>query len=184
MRWISDPSEVSVREAVAAAVPGLANAGIELSATIVTSNPEWCAGTAIIDGSFMVKFAWSEPAAIRVHREAGVLEALAHAAPDLPIPRLAGVSTDPVAFVTRLVEGAPLRFDDVRGFTQQESAVVAAQLASFLATLHDPLVLNEVRERVPALVEPEPQASTPSLRERLPRFLDQSRARLVLGWCD
>jgi hypothetical protein len=41
MRWLPDPSEASVRRAVAAAAPCLANARIELPPDVDTSNPEW-----------------------------------------------------------------------------------------------------------------------------------------------
>src|SRR5947207_3233025 len=110
MRWLADPSESSVRQAVAAVAPRLANARIELSPDIDTSNPEWSSSTAIVDGSFVVKFAWSEPGATRVLREALVLETLGRVVPELPVPRAAGVSTDPVAFLTPVVRGDPLRF--------------------------------------------------------------------------
>ena len=184
MRWLADPSEASVRQAVAAAAPRLAGARIELQPDIDTSNPEWSSSTAIVDGSFLVKFAWSEAGATRVFREALVLETLGRVVPELPIPRAAGVSTDPVAFVTPLVRGAPLSFDDVRSCSRNECAAIAQSLASFLARLHQPLVLDAVREAVPSLVPPHPQATTKAIRERLPRFLDRRRTELVLGWCD
>jgi hypothetical protein len=106
--WLPDPSEGSLREALASAVPALASAEIQLQAEFNISNPEWCAGTVIVEGAFVAKVAWSEAAAIRVLREARVLAALAQAAPEIPIPRLVGMSSSPVGFVTRLVEGVPL----------------------------------------------------------------------------
>jgi aminoglycoside phosphotransferase (APT) family kinase protein len=184
MRWLADPSEASVRRAVAAAAPHLADARIELSPDIDTSNPEWSSSTAILDGSFLVKFAWSEAGATRVFREAQVLATLARVVPELPVPRPAGVSTDPVAFVTPLVRGAPLGLDDVRRCSRDERAAITDALASFLATLHQSLVLDAVRATVPSLVAPHPQGTTAAIRERLPRFLDRRRAELVFGWCD
>jgi aminoglycoside phosphotransferase (APT) family kinase protein len=169
---------------VTAALPGLARAPIEVASDISTSNPEWSSATAVVDGSFVVKFAWSKRAAERVQREAGVLAALARVCPDLPIPRLAGVSDDPVAFATRLVPGVPLASDDVRRLGEPERAAVAEQLASFLATLHSTHLLALLRERVPGLVTPQPQGTTSAIRQRLSRFLDKRRATLVLGWCD
>jgi hypothetical protein len=179
MRWLADPSEASVREALAAAAPRLADARIELADDLATSNPEWSSSTAIVDGSFVAKFAWSEPAARRVVREARVLETLAHVAPELPVPRLEGVSAYPVAFVTALVQGAPLRFEDVRGCSPDERAGIAGRLASFLAALHKPAVLAALRTAVPSLVTPHPQGRTDAIRERLPRFLDRRRTQLV-----
>jgi aminoglycoside phosphotransferase (APT) family kinase protein len=184
MRWLADPSESSVRQALAAAAPRLANARIELSPDVDTSNPEWSSSTATVDGSFIVKFAWSEAGATRVVREALVLETLSRVAPELPVPRPAGISTDPVAFVTPLVRGTPLRFDDVRRCSRDDRAAIADGLASFLATLHQSPVLDAVRAAVPSLPAPHPQATTQAIRERLPRFLDRRRADLVLGWCD
>jgi aminoglycoside phosphotransferase (APT) family kinase protein len=130
-----------------------------------------------------VKFAWSEAAAKRVYREASVLQALAEVAPGLPIARLAGSSDDPVAFLTHFVGGRPLRFES-RHVDERDRILIAVELATFLAALHRPSVLDEVRERVPAIVTPEPQGTTAAIRERLPRFLDRRRTNLILGWCD
>jgi aminoglycoside phosphotransferase (APT) family kinase protein len=184
MRWLADPSESSVRQAVAAAAPRLANARIELPPDVDTSNPEWSSSWATVDGSFIVKFAWSEAGATRVLREARVLETLGRVVPELPVPRSAGISTEPVAFVTRLVRGTPLGFDDVLRCSRSDRAAIAGELASFLATLHQSLVLDAVRAVVPSLRAPHPQGTTEAIRERLPRFLDRRRADLVLGWCD
>lgn len=184
MRWLSDPSESSVREAVAAAAPHLAVAPIELRPDLHESDPEWASGTAIVDGSFVAKFAWSEPAATRVLREALVLETIARVAPELPIPRPAGISDEPVAFLTPFVRGAPLGFDDVHSDAPGRCAAIAGELASFLATLHQAHVLDAVRATVPSLIAPRPQATTDAMRERLPRFLDRHRADLLFAWCD
>jgi aminoglycoside phosphotransferase (APT) family kinase protein len=180
---LADPSEASIRRAVAAAVPDLANATVALPPDPETSNPEWCVSTAIVGGSFVVKFAWSEAAAKRVYREASVLQALADAAPALPIARLAGSSDDPMAFVTHLVAGRPLRFES-RHVNERDRVLIAAELAAFLTALHRPAVLEEMRDRVPAIATPEPQGTTPAIRERLPELLDRRRTNLVLGWCD
>jgi aminoglycoside phosphotransferase (APT) family kinase protein len=182
MRWLADPSEMSVHHALAAAAPGLAGTRIELQPDIPTSNPEWSSSTAIVDGSFLLKFAWSEPAATRVLREARLLETLARVS-DLPVPRLVGTSEEPVAFVTRLIAGTPLSFEDLRIAVRGDGDAVAEQLAAFLAGLHEPLVLEAARAAV-RLATPLPQGRTDSIRARLPRFLDRRRAHLVLGWCD
>jgi aminoglycoside phosphotransferase (APT) family kinase protein len=179
MDWLRDPSERSLREAVAAAVPALAGAPIEPQGEYPTSNPEWCAGTVVVAGSFVAKTAWSERAAIRVLREARVLAALADAAPELPVPRLVGMSRSPVAFVTERVEGTPLGNDE-----RPRWPVVASELAAFLAGLHRHAVLVRVEDEVPGLVEPVPQATTRAIRSRLPRFLDVRRAGLAVRWCE
>jgi aminoglycoside phosphotransferase (APT) family kinase protein len=177
--WLLDPSEGSLREAVASAVPALAAADIELQAEFNTSNPEWCAGTVIVGRAFVAKAAWSEPAAIRVLREARVLAALADAAPELPIPSLLGMSVSPVGFVTRLVEGVPLGHNE-----RPPWPLVALELAGFLARLHRPALLPRVEDEVPGLVGPCPQATTDAIRLRLPRFLDVHRAELACRWCE
>jgi len=184
MRWLPDPSESSVRRVVTAAVPQLARSRIEVASDLSTSNPDWASATAVVDDSFVVKFAWSERAARRVQREASILGTLARVCPDLRVPRLIGTTDDPAAFVTRLVAGGPLASDDVEEFDERERAAVAAQLASFLATLHDARLLHAVRDGVPGLDTPQPQGTTPAIRQRLPRFLDRRRAELVLSWCD
>jgi aminoglycoside phosphotransferase (APT) family kinase protein len=182
MRWLSNPSEACLREALGAAVPALADAAIELPAQLAQLEAEWCAATAIVGGRSIAKFAWSEAAAIRVQREAEVLQALVRAVPALPVPALEAASDDPVLFVTRRVEGRPLRF--VHGHvTPSERAAVACELGRFLATLHQPTVLVRVSEAAPALVQPQPQGATPAIRERLPRFLDQPRAEQVSVLC-
>ena len=182
MRWLPDPSEMSVRQALTAAAPRLAGASIEVAADVATSNPEWSSSTAIVGGSYILKFAWAEPGAKRVLREAAVLETLARVT-DLPVPLLVGASAEPVAFVTRLVRGTPLTFEDMRAALPEARDAVADELASFLARLHEPLVLEIARAAAP-MVAPHPQGRTDAIRDRLPGFLDHRRAHLVFEWCD
>jgi len=168
-----------VREAVAAVAPARAGGRIQLSPEVGSvSEPTWCVGTAVVDRSLVVKFAWSAPAAERVAREAEVLAVLARAAPDLPVPQLEGTSADPVAFATRFVGGKPLRLDAAH------VPEIAFELGAFLDGLHRAPVLDEMRRAVRGLVEPNPQATTEAIRERLPRFLDGRRAALLPAWCD
>jgi aminoglycoside phosphotransferase (APT) family kinase protein len=63
-------------------------------------------------------------------------------------------------------------------------AVVASEVAGFLARLHDPSLLAHVHDEVPGLVVPRPQATTEAIRSRLPPFLDADRADLARRWCD
>lgn len=179
MDWLADASVASLREAVTSAVPALADGTIELIGDFTVSNPEWSSGTVIVDRAFIAKVAWSEPAAIRVLREARVLAALADVAPDLPIPRVVGVSSSPVAFVTSLVEGDPFGHHERPPWT-----LVASELASFLARLHQPELLGRVKSEVPGLLTPSPQGTTDAIRSRLPSFLDKHRADFARSWCD
>jgi hypothetical protein len=146
LRWLEDASERSIRRAVAAVAPEWSSLHITAVTRITTSNEEWCTGTAIVGGLFLVKFAWSRPAAVRVLREAQMLAALADAAPELPIPRLVGLSDDPVAFVSELVGGVPLAENMLPSWT-----AVTEGLATFLARLHSPAVLSRVQTQLPAL---------------------------------
>jgi aminoglycoside phosphotransferase (APT) family kinase protein len=182
MQWLDDPSERSVRHALAVAVPALADASIELATDIGTSNPQWASSTAVVDGAFVVKFAWSEQAAMRVNREARLLEAIPQVA-DVPVPRLEGASDAPVAFVTPLIRGKPLGFEDVRSARSGDREAMADQLASFLARLHEPRVL-ELAHNVATLVAPRPQGNTSAIRARLGSFLDPIRIGRVEEWCD
>jgi aminoglycoside phosphotransferase (APT) family kinase protein len=168
---LRDPSEASVRAALAAAAPELAAASLALPPGLDRlREPQWQAATAVVDGRYVVKFAWSEVAAVRIRREAEILALLS----ELRVPQLVGASIDPVAFVTRLVDGVPLK---------RARAGVAAQLAEFLTALHAPRMLAAAEERVGGLVPPRPQADTDELRARLGRFLDRRRTALVRDWC-
>jgi aminoglycoside phosphotransferase (APT) family kinase protein len=93
------------------------------------------------------------------------------------------VSTDPVLIVTRVVPGTPLTGAGIATLDDAGSDRVAADLAAFLAGLHDPSVLDEVRQAAP-VVAPEPQADTTSLRERFGRWVTAKQRDAVIGWCD
>jgi Phosphotransferase enzyme family len=54
----------------------------------------------------------------------------------------------------------------------------------FLGRLHEPALLARIRDVVPGLVRPRPQATTAAIRSRLPAFLDAPRAHLACGWCE
>jgi hypothetical protein len=82
--WLRDPTEGSIRAAVASAAPALAALEIVPAADLSVSDPEWCAGTALVARSLVVKVAWSERAAIRVLREARVLARDPRHADDVP----------------------------------------------------------------------------------------------------
>ncbi|WP_155371078.1 phosphotransferase family protein [Catellatospora vulcania] len=66
MRWLPEPSPAAVREAVRAA--GLDTHGLPLSLREVDGRDEplWQASSALLGDAYVVKFAWSEPAARRV----------------------------------------------------------------------------------------------------------------------
>lgn len=71
-------------------------------------NPLYWSGSAIVDGAFVVKFAWAEQPARRVWREGVLLQRLAATDPDLPIPRVVQVSQQPALTITEMEAGDPL----------------------------------------------------------------------------
>jgi hypothetical protein len=85
-RWLPGPTVGALRAALRTVAPGLAEAAIVPRKLEPSDDPQWCAGTAVIDDRFVVKFAWSRTAARRAVREASILAALARAAPRLPLP--------------------------------------------------------------------------------------------------
>ncbi len=183
LTWMADPSAAELRAALRRALPELAHESIALQHKVGRVDPTWHSGSAVIGGAFVAKFAWSQVAAGRTQREGQLLLALRSAAPDLPLPEVVAVSTDPVLIVTRVVRGSPLTGAGIAALDAAGSDQVAADLAAFLARLHDPLILDKVR-RVAPMVAPEPQADTNSLRERFGRWVSAQRHEAVLGWCD
>ena len=73
-----------------------------------------------------------------------MLLALRSAAPHLQLPEVVEISTDPVLIVTRVVPGSPLTGPGIATLGDAGSDQVAADLAAFLAGLHDPSVLDAV----------------------------------------
>ncbi len=179
--WLEDGTEESLRSALTLVDPDLANLPIALGPRHASSNPLWWASSAVVDGRFVVKFAWSELRARRLWREGVLLERLAMHEPSLPVPELVVLSSEPALIVTRLVEGVPLSFDWARSLADGDRAEVVRQLAGFLGRLHDvaaPGVLADLD-----VVVPTPQADTEALRARFPPLVDEQRGATVTGWC-
>ena len=109
--WLDDGTEDSLRAAMAACVPQLADLPIRINAWHAQSNPLWWSSSAVVDERFVVKFAWSEVRAVRLWREGMVLERLGTLEPSLPTPELVVLSRDPALVVTRRVAGVPLSWE-------------------------------------------------------------------------
>jgi hypothetical protein len=129
---------------------------------------------------FFVRFAWSEPAACFVRREASVLAALAQP-PAVPfLPTVVASGTGPLIVVTRRVRGSSLF--DVAGSIDRDHA--GQQLARFLAALHS----DETRRRAEAVIGPVPAwyplVTTGALRKRFGRWVTPGQQRAVVRWCD
>ena len=100
----------------------------------VKGDPLWWSSSTVVGERFIVKFAWSRPAALRLAHEIGVLTALSRE-PRVPfLPEVVASSTDPVLLITRLVPGVSL-FEVISSIDPDQAG---RQLACFLAALHNP----------------------------------------------
>ncbi len=183
LTWTAEPSVAQLRATLRRVVPELARESIALHAEAKRGDPTWHSGSAVIGGAFVAKFAWSQVAARRTHREGQLLLALQAAAPHLQLPEVVAISADPVLIVTRVVPGSPLTGAGIATLDDAVVDEVAAELAAFLARLHDPSVLEKVRQAAP-MVAPEPQTDTISLRRRFGRWVTAEQREAVIGWCD
>jgi aminoglycoside phosphotransferase (APT) family kinase protein len=135
----------------------------------------------VVGGSFVVKFAWSRPAALRVAHEIGVLTALAGHTGVPHLPEIVASSIDPLLLVTRRLPGKAL-FDVVDSIDRADAG---RQLAVFLTALHDRATAERVERLVgglpPVLLPP---ATTATIRERFGRWIRPDQVDSVLRWCD
>jgi aminoglycoside phosphotransferase (APT) family kinase protein len=181
VRWLTDSSPTTVAAAVRVVAPELAGLSLDLAPRRVEVDPLWWSSTAVMGGRFVVKFAWSEPAARRLAHEIGVLTALSHLS---CVPEVVAAGTDPLLLITRRVPGASL-FAVVDSIDLNRAG---RQVAEFLAALHRP----ETRAAVEAVVGPLPDAtlgpghpqSTEVLRESLVRWLRPDQWLIVVRWLD
>src|SRR5579863_10124776 len=105
MSWLADGSVASLRAALSAVAPFLADAEIAQNDRVVTDNAESFQGTAVVGGDYLVKFAWSEARARRLVHEAAVLTVLGSREPPLQVPEVVASSSAPAILVTRRVAG-------------------------------------------------------------------------------
>ncbi|MBA3264825.1 MAG: aminoglycoside phosphotransferase family protein [Nocardioidaceae bacterium] len=176
-------SASELRSALRRVLPGLDAEPIVVHRSEGRADPRWHSATAVIDDAFVAKFAWSRVAAVRIHREGEILVALRSAAPHLRLPEVVATSSDPTLLVTRLVSGAPLRSSEIAALDNAGLDRAAAEIGGFLAELHDPAVLAQVR-RVAPMAVPEPQADTEVLRQRFGNWVSDQQRETVLCWCD
>lgn len=180
--WLPDPTERSVRDALARIAPNLAGRPMVVTPKAKQPNPLYWSGSAIVDEAFIVKFAWAEVPATRVWREGVVLQRLAAADPGLPIPCVVQVSQQPALTITEMVAGDPLSWEWANERDTVEAQRVGSAIGAFLAQLHA-VPAAPVLAGLPPYV-PTPQADTQRLRTRYPALVDDHRAALVHGWCD
>jgi aminoglycoside phosphotransferase (APT) family kinase protein len=146
-------------------------------------DPEWRAASAVVDGRFVVKFAWARPPALRICHQAKVLEALRTAAPGLPLPEVVTAARTPAMLVTRWVPATPF-FRVRQRIGSAERDGVARDLAGVLARLHDPAVLRSVADAAGPLPRPTAHATTDTLRARFGAWVRPDQRDRVLAWCD
>lgn len=183
--WLPDRSEQAVRAALRVVAPQLADGRIVLhDAWVDTGNPLWSRSSAFVDDAWVVKFAWSEPAAHKLAREAAVIAAVASAPDGPPVAAMVARSTSPAMFVSPLQPGRPLGFEHTANLDAAPKRAIAHAMAGALASLHRPTTLAAVGELADVLLAPTPQADTATLRSRLVPLLDERQGGLVRRWCD
>lgn len=184
LSWLPDGSERSLRSALGIVAPELPSPSIVTLGRVEESDPMWSSSSALVDGTFIVKYAWGEPAALRLYREVCVLDALRAFASELLLPPVAFSSTDPLLLATRKVDGQPLAYDFAHSLDAGGVERVGDQLGRFLAALHAPSVLEAARSAAVPLGGPAPQGDPSVLRERFPSVVSGRRRNDVLVWCD
>lgn len=183
LSWLGEPTVDALRAGLRTVAPDLAEATIVPRGLEPSDEPQYCKASAVVDGRFVVKFAWAGPAALQICHQAQILNALQAAAPRLPLPEVAAVSRDPVMLVLRWVPATPF-FDVRHRIGPAERDGVARDLAKVLAQLHDPAVLRAVAEAVGPLPEPTAQATTDTLRARFGVLARPDQRDRVRSWCD
>jgi aminoglycoside phosphotransferase (APT) family kinase protein len=183
MKWLAECSAEALGEALRVVAPELSGGPVTVPVPdpAVKGDPLWWSSSAVAGERFIVKFAWSRPAALRLAHEIGVLTALARE-PRVPfLPEVVASSTDPVLLITRLVPGASL-FEVISSIDPDRAG---QQLACFLAALHHP----SARQRAEAVAGELGgaqllPATTGALRERFGRWARPDQHRIIMRWCD
>jgi aminoglycoside phosphotransferase (APT) family kinase protein len=183
MRWLAECSAEALGEALRVVAPELSGGPLTVPVPdpAVKGDPLWWSSSAGAGERFIVKFAWSRPAALRLAHEIGVLTALTPE-PRLPfLPEVVASSTDPVLLITRLVPGASLF--EVIGSVDPDRA--GRQLARFLAALHQPSARQRAEAVAGTLAGAQlPPATTATLRERFGTWARPGQRRIIMRWCD
>jgi aminoglycoside phosphotransferase (APT) family kinase protein len=181
MKWLAECSDAALREALEAVAPELSGYPVTVPGPAGKQDPLYHGGSEPLGDRFIVKFAWSRPAAVRLAKEIGVLTALARE-PKVPfLPEVVASSTDPLLLITRRVPGTSLF--DVVGSIDPDRA--ARQLVRFLGALHHPATRQRAEAAVGPLTGAElPPATTRTLRDRLGTWIRPEQRRAVLEWCD
>jgi aminoglycoside phosphotransferase (APT) family kinase protein len=181
MKWLAECSAVALREALETVAPELSEYPVTVPGPAGKQNPLYHLGSEPVGDQFIVKFAWSRPAALRLAREIGVLTALARE-PKVPfLLEVVASSSDPLLLITRRVPGTSL-FEVADSINPDRAA---GQLVRFLGALHRPAARQRAEAAVGPLTGAQlPPAATATLRDRLGTWLRPDRYRIVIRWCD
>jgi aminoglycoside phosphotransferase (APT) family kinase protein len=181
MTWLAECSAVALGEALRVVAPELSGYPVTVPGPAGKQNPQWHSGSEPLGERFIVKFAWSRPAALQLAHEIAVLAALARE-PAVPfLPEVVASSTDPLLLITRRVPGTSLF--DIAGSIDPDRA--ARQIVRFLAALHHPATRQRAETAAGTLTGPVlPPATTATLRDRLGTWVRPDQRRTVDGWCD
>jgi aminoglycoside phosphotransferase (APT) family kinase protein len=183
LSWLGEPTVDALRAGLRTVAPDLAGAAIVPRGLEPSDDSQYCTASAVVDGRFVVRFAWTCPAALRICHQAQILDALRMASPRLPLPEVTAVSRDPAMLVLRWVPATP--FFGVRHRIGPSTLHgVARDLATVLAELHDPGVLRAVAGTVGPLPKPSAHATTDTLRDRFGVLARPDQRDRVLSWCD
>ena len=183
MRWLSEYSAEALGQALRVVAPELSGGPVSVPVPdpAVKGDPLWWSSSAVAGERFIVKFAWSRPAALRLAHEIGVLTALTRE-PRVPfLPEVVASSTDPVLLITRLVPGVSL-FEVISSIDPDRAG---RQLARFLAALHHPSARQRAEAVAGKLADAQlPPATTATLRERFGTWARPGQRRIIMRWCD
>ena len=72
MKWLAERSAAALHEALRAVAPELSGYQVAVPGPAGKEDPLWQSGSVPLGERFIVKFAWSRPAALRLAREIGV----------------------------------------------------------------------------------------------------------------
>jgi aminoglycoside phosphotransferase (APT) family kinase protein len=170
--YLVEPSEHALRAALRKAAPALAGAAMDLYRLRDNVPLPDRRGSAILDGTYVVKFAWSEPAAQSIVQETRVLRALA--ARKLPVPRPLVTRRSAALLIYRRIEGVPLTWERACALPAGTARRLSGSLARVMAALHSSTgVVRSVGLR---LGPPKPQWDTRRMRRDLVPRLDGRRA--------
>lgn len=183
--WLAERSVDAVRVALGEVCPDVVGRPIELhDMWVETGNPLWARSSAFVGDAWVVKFAWSEPAAIKLEREIHTLLALATSERPPPVRPVYAWSSDPVLLVSPFVPGSPVLGDAIAQSSAAQVHHLGDEFANVLAAFHDPATRGAIEQSGVQLPPPTPQATTAELRARLCPMLDAPRRARVEAWCD